>query len=161
MIDKLWLQQQVLQQLGEDVQRVEQAARFAHETATHEENIAENKYDTLGLEASYLAAGQARRAEALRQAISQWRQWVPLAYNDSQGIRLGALVWLADAQGQEQLLLVGPEGGTMKLRHGTDTIHVISHQAPLARALWGKDEGDEVILQVGGSRQQWVVLRVE
>jgi len=38
----------------------------AHETATHEENIAENKYVTLGLEAAYLATGQARRAEAIR-----------------------------------------------------------------------------------------------
>ena len=31
-----------------------------------EENIPENKYDTLGLEAAYLATGQARRAEAIR-----------------------------------------------------------------------------------------------
>lgn len=161
MIDKLWLQQQVLQRLAEDLQRVEDAARFAHETATHEENIAENKYDTLGLEASYLAAGQARRAEALRQAIGQWRQWVPQPYNEGQGIRLGALVWLADAQGHEQLLFVGPEGGTMKLSHGTAHIQVISIQAPLAQALWGKGEGDEVVLQMGAERQQWEVLRVE
>lgn len=161
MVDKLWLQQQVLQQLDEDLLRVEQAARFAHETATHEENIAENKYDTLGLEASYLAAGQARRAEALRQAISQWRQWVPQPYNESQGIRQGALVWLADAQGQEQLLFVGPEGGSMKLSHGTAHIQVISHQAPLAQVLWGKCEGDEVALQRGAERQQWEVVRVE
>lgn len=88
-MDKLWLQQQVLQRLADDLQRVEQAARFAHETATHEENIAENKYDTLGLEASYLATGQARRAEALRQALLQWRQWVPPSSN-----RLWAYSWV-------------------------------------------------------------------
>ena len=161
MVDKVWLQQQVLQQLNEDLLRVEQAARFAHETATHEENIAENKYDTLGLEASYLAAGQARRAEALRQAISQWRQWAPQPYNEGQGIRQGALIWLADAQGQEQLLFIGPEGGTMKLSHGGEHIQVISTQAPLAQALWGKCEGDEVVLQMGAERQQWEVVRVE
>lgn len=161
MVDKLWLQQQVLQQLEENLLRVEQAARFAHETATHEENIAENKYDTLGLEASYLATGQARRAEALRQAISRWRQWVPQPYTESQGIRLGALVWLADMQGQEQVLFLGPEGGTMKLRHGGAHIQVISDQAPLARALWGKCEGDEVVLQIAAERQHLEVLRVE
>ena len=160
-MDKLGLQQQVLQQLGEDLLRVEQAARFAHETATHEENIAENKYDTLGLEASYLAAGQARRADSLRQAIGQWRQWVPQPYNESQGIRLGALVWLADAQGLEQLLFVGPEGGTMKLIHSTAHIQVISHQAPLAQVLWGKCEGDEVVLQMGAEHQHLEVVQVE
>jgi hypothetical protein len=62
-MDKFLLQQQVLERLAEDLLQAEQAARAAHDTATHEENIAENKYDTLGLEAAYLATGQARRAE--------------------------------------------------------------------------------------------------
>ena len=72
-MDKLLLQQLVLKRLAEDLLQVEQAARVAHEAATHEENIAENKYDTLGLEAAYLAAGQTRRAEAIRQAMAHWR----------------------------------------------------------------------------------------
>lgn len=91
-MDKLLLQQQVLERLAEDLLQVEQAARTAHETATHEENIAENKYDTLGLEAAYLATGQARRAEAIRQAIAHWRQFRPRPYDASKGIQLGALV---------------------------------------------------------------------
>ena len=74
-MDKLFLQQQVLKRLAEDLLQAEQAARAAHETATHEENIAENKYDTLGLEAAYLATGQVRRAEAIRKALANWRQF--------------------------------------------------------------------------------------
>lgn len=107
-MDKTWLQQQVLQRLADDLLTTEQAARAAHETATHEENIAENKYDTLGLEASYLATGQARRAEAIREAMSVWRQFSPRPYNDSQGIQLGALVCLVDADEQRQQLFLGP-----------------------------------------------------
>ena len=34
------------------------AAEYARDEATHEQNKAENKYDTRGLEASYLARGQ-------------------------------------------------------------------------------------------------------
>ena len=49
----------------------------------------------------------------------------------------------------------------MKLSHGGAHIQVISTQAPLAQALWGKCEGDEVVLQMGAERQQWEVLRVE
>ena len=53
-MDKFVLRQQVLERLAEDLLQAEQAMRAAHETANHEENIVENKYDTLGLEAAYL-----------------------------------------------------------------------------------------------------------
>lgn len=110
-MDKSLLRQQVLERLAEDLLRVEQAAQTAHEAATHEENIAENKYDTLGLEAAYLATGQARRADAIRQAIVSWRSFSPALYNPSQGIQLGALIVLVDADDKQQRLFIGPEGG--------------------------------------------------
>lgn len=160
MIDKLWLQQQVLEQLAEALRQAEQAARTAHETATHEENIAENKYDTLGLEAAYLATGQARRAEVIRQAMAHWRQFRPPPYNASQGIQLGALVCLADASGTQQQLFLGPGGASMKLVHGADIVQVISSEAPLGKAMLGKCEGDEVVVQVARIRQQLEVMWV-
>lgn len=162
-MDKLLLQQQVLARLTEDLLQAEQGARTAHETATHEENVAENKYDTLGLEASYLATGQARRAEAIRQAISQWQQFRPRAYDARQGIQLGALVHLVDAEDKPQpCVFLGPEGGSMKLLLGSGlSVQVISGASPLGRALLGKQEGDEVEIQVASSRQRFEVLRVD
>lgn len=160
MTDKSLLQQQVLAQLAADLLQTEQAARVAHETATHEENIAENKYDTLGLEAAYLATGQARRAEAIRQAMTHWRQFRPRPYDPSQGIQLGALVCLVDADGEQQQFFLGPEGGSMRLLIGEQLVQVISSEAPLCRAMLGKCEGDEVALQVAALRQQWEVLWV-
>ena len=160
MMDKLLLQQQVLERLAEDLQQAEQAARAAHETATHTENIAENKYDTLGLEAAYLATGQARRADAIRQAIAHWRKFRPHPYNARQGIQLGALVCLVDADDRQQQLFLGPDGGNMKLSTGAAHIQVISSQAPLGEALLGKCGGDEVVIQIARNRQQFEVLRV-
>jgi transcription elongation GreA/GreB family factor len=159
-MDKPALQQQVLTQLAEDLQQAEQAARVAHETATHEENIAENKYDTLGLEASYLATGQARRAEGIRQAMATWRQFRPRPYDAGQGIQLGALVCLGNAQGEQQQLFLGPNGGSMKVRIGTLLVQVISPEAPLGMALLGKCEGDEVSLPGASSQQLFEVLQV-
>lgn len=161
MMDKLLLRQQVLDRLADDLLQVEQAARTAHETATHEENIAENKYDTLGLEAAYLATGQARRADAIRQAMAQWRQFQPRAYDASQGIQLGALVCLVDADDRQQQLFLGPDGGSMTLVSGTQPVQVISSQAPLGRALLGKGEGDEVTIQIAATRQRFEVLWVQ
>ena len=160
MMDKSLLQQQVLEQLAEDLRQVEQAAREAHETATHEENIAENKYDTLGLEAAYLATGQARRAESIRQAMAHWQQFRPRPYNASEGIQLGALVCLVDAGGKQQQLFLGPDGGSMKLVSGAACVQVISSEAPLGRAMLGKCEGDEVSLPGAPLRPQFEVLRV-
>jgi len=160
-MDKFVLQQQVLERLAEDLLQVEQAARAAHETATHEENIAENKYDTLGLEAAYLATGQARRADAIRQAMAHWRQFRPRPCDASQGIQLGAWVCLVDADGAQQHLFLGPDGGSMKLSIGRQSVQVISSESPLGRALLGRGEGDEVTVQVALVRQQFEVLWVQ
>jgi transcription elongation GreA/GreB family factor len=159
-MDKSLLQQQVLERLADDLLQVEQAARAAHETATHEENIAENKYDTLGLEAAYLAAGQARRADAIRQAMAQWRQFRPRPYDASLGIQLGALVCLVDADERQQQLFLGPAGGSMTLVSGAQPVQVISGEAPLGQALLGKGEGDEVSIPGAATRQRFEVLRV-
>ena len=160
-MDKTLLQQQVLARLEQDLLQAEQAARVAHETATHEENIAENKYDTLGLEAAYLASGQARRVEAIRQTLAVWRQLRPRAYDAGAGIQLGALVCLADAQDSQQLLFIGPDGASMKLINATLSIQVISSAAPLGKAILGKVPGDEVTITLGASRQSFTVIRVE
>ena len=159
-MDKQWLQQRVLERLAEDLRQAEQAAQAAHKTATHDENIAENKYDTLGLEAAYLATGQARRAEAIRRAMVDWRQFRPRPYDPGQGIRLGALVCLVDSDSMEQQLFLGPDGGSMKLLSGTQLVQVISSDAPLSRAMLGKCEGDEVWMQIASIRRRFEVLRV-
>ena len=62
----------LLGKLEVDLDVLQRAAQTAYEAATHEENVAENKYDTLGLEASYLATGQARRVEAIRPALKRY-----------------------------------------------------------------------------------------
>ena len=154
------LQQQVLEQLAKDLLQAEQAVRTAHETATDEENIAENKYDTLGLEAAYLATGQARRAEGIRQAMVDWRQFRPRPYDASKGIQQGALVCIVGSDGKQQQLFLGPDGGSMKLVTDAQIVQVISLEAPLGRAMLGKCEGDEVSIQIASIRQQFEVLRI-
>ena len=160
-MDKAWLQQQVLERLTADLQQAEQAAWVAHETATHEENIAENKYDTLGLEAAYLASGQARRAEAIGQTLNIWRQLRPREFDPAQGIQLGALVCLADEVDRQQLFFLGPEGASMKVLRDGKQVQVISIQAPLGMAMRGKAPGDELTVMPGSTQQAFVVLWVQ
>ncbi len=155
-MNKAHLLQSILEQLRADLARAEQAALTAYETATHEENIAENKYDTLGLEASYLATGQARRAEEIRLCLSAWQKLQLRPYDPDRGVQLTSLVWLSDERGAEQCLFLGPEGAGIKVRMDGQEVLVISPRAPIAQRLLGCNSGDEV--QIGN--QVLEVLRV-
>ena len=57
-------------------------------------------------------------------------------------------------------LFLGPDGGSMKLLRGAQTVQVISTEAPLGKALLGKCAGDEVSIQVASIRQRLEVLRI-
>ncbi|RRV29149.1 transcription elongation factor GreAB [Pseudomonas sp. o96-267] len=160
-MDKNQLLQDVLAHLQADLEQASLAALSAHEAATHEENVAENKYDTLGLEAAYLASGQARRVEELRQTLITWRQLRPRPFDKVQGIELGALILLASEDGHEQWLFLGPQGASMKLQHAGQNIQVLSNAAPLGRLLLGKHSGDEITLPMGQQLRAFEVLTVD
>ena len=143
----------MLQKLEIDLDVLQRAAQTAYEAATHAENIAENKYDTLGLEASYLATGQARRVEEIRQALKNCRA-MPLApYDAASGIQIGALIQLEAENGSAQWLFLAPDAAGLKLEHGAQTVTVITPRAPLGAALLGKQLDDEVQINVGGAVQ--------
>ncbi|WP_068824807.1 GreA/GreB family elongation factor [Pseudomonas sp. BMS12] len=156
-MSKLLLQQQVCQHLAADLNSLIAAAEAAHQAATHEESKAENKYDTRGLEASYLAAGQSRRVAEIRRALAAWRSLQLRPYDDAAGIQLGALVCLADEKGRRQRLLLGPDGAGLKLQDAQGEVVLISPHSPLGQQLQGQGPGDWV--QVAQTR--WQVLQVE
>jgi transcription elongation GreA/GreB family factor len=156
-MDKLLLQQQVCQRLEHDLAMLLAAADVARQAATHEESKAENKYDTRGLEASYLAAGQSRRAEEIRRALAAWRALQMRTYDDASGIQLGALICLVDPAQRQQWLLLGPDGAGLKLEHQGLEIMLITAQAPLGQQLLGRGPGDEV--QAGPA--VWRIAQVE
>src|SRR5690606_3070955 len=139
-VDKAQLLQAILERLRDDLALAQRAAQTAYETATDEENIAENKYDTLGLEASYLAAGQAKRVEEIRQALGAFQQLQPRSFEVERGIQLGALVSLMDAAGVEQQLFLGPDGAGLRLQLDDQAITVITARSPLGQTLLGKRE---------------------
>ncbi|WP_339408891.1 GreA/GreB family elongation factor [Pseudomonas sp. EA_35y_Pfl2_R5] len=159
-MNKSQLLQQVIARLEDDLLQAQQAALTAYETATHEENIAENKYDTLGLEASYLATGQARRAAAIRQTLANWKQLVLRAFDPQLGIQLGALIELSDDEDRHQCLFLGPDGAAMKLQQDGQTVQVIGPHAPLGQILLGKTVGDEVTLRVASGVQLLEIVRI-
>ncbi|WP_421526517.1 GreA/GreB family elongation factor [Pseudomonas yamanorum] len=160
-MNKHAVHQLVLDKLAVDLDIAQRAAQTAYETATHEENIAENKYDTLGLEASYLAAGQARRVEEIKQALTLCQNMQLRAYHDQRGIEVGALLGLVDENDRQQWLFLAPDGAGLKVDVVGQPVTVITPRSPLGKSLLGKFEGDEVEILVGGARQQFAVTEVK
>jgi transcription elongation GreA/GreB family factor len=152
------LLQRIISALAADLAVLHTAARAAHEAATHEECIPDNKYDTTALEASYIAQGQANRAQDIRRALETYRALELRDFDDNTPIRLGALVTLEDEDGNRRRFFLGPEAGGLKIVDGEDEIVVITPQAPLGRTLIGRLCGDE--LQAGSGTAQKILTIV-
>lgn len=150
----------MLEKLEIDLDVLQRAAQTAYEAATHEENVAENKYDTLGLEASYLATGQARRVEEIRQALKNCQAMTLAPLSAALGIQVGALIHLEAENGSEQWLFLAPDAAGLKLNLDGEAVTVITARSPLGAALLGKQLDDEVLINVGAVAQRFTIDEV-
>ncbi len=145
-MDKPSLLAQIVATLEHDLDVLTRAAQTAYEAATAEENIAENKYDTLGLEASYLATGQARRSAEIRKALLTYQQLLLRDHDPARGVQVSNLVTLEDEHGGRRRLFIGPEAAGLKIGEGDGLVTVITPRSPLGQQLLGKKVDDEVSL---------------
>ncbi len=152
----------IIEQLTHDLAVQFNAALAAHEASTHEENIPDNKYETLALEASYVAQGQANRAQEIRRALEAYKQLTLGKFDDGSAIGLTALVTLAGSDSTTRTFFIGPLEGGMKLLDdltGTE-IMVITPASPLGRDLIGMGVGDMVRLRIGSGTKEFEISGV-
>jgi transcription elongation GreA/GreB family factor len=135
------------------------AAQFSRAEATHESNKAENKYDTRGLEASYLARGQSRQAAELEAAIAEFEKLGARKFADGDEIAVGALVELEHG-GESSFYFVGPRAGGTEVVQDKKEILVITPQSPLGEQLMGKKSGDAWQLKLGREMRAAKILSV-
>ena len=136
------------------------AAEYARAEATHEQNKAENKYDTRGLEASYLARGQSRQAADIEKAIVEFEKLDGRTFASGEGIALGALVELEHG-GEKSYYFLGPRAGGTEVIHDRKEILVITPQSPLGEQLMGRKQGEQPQLNFGGAKQAASIVSVE
>src|SRR6476659_9810445 len=102
------LLERIIETLQDSLAVLEKAARASHAEATHESSKAENKYDTRGLEAAYLAGGQARAAKEIIDAIKLYEAMTPRDFAKGEEIDIGALVEVKSAR-DVSLYFIGPK----------------------------------------------------
>lgn len=144
--DKTEIFQQIIAQLEETLEVLLASAFTAKEASTNEEAKAENKYDTRGLEAAYLASGQVQRARELQEKIYNLKKF-PLAKTlKDERIALSALVDLKIDDDEQKTVFLLPVGGVEVLVNGTK-IQSLTPDAPLGKKLYGLSSGDEFDLK--------------
>src|SRR5258707_303872 len=105
-MNKAQLLKRIVASLSESLSVLERAARASHAEATHESSKAESKYDTRGLEAAYLAGGQARQAKEILDSIKVYESLTVKDFRADEPIDLTALVKL-DSDDARTMYFIG------------------------------------------------------
>src|SRR5688572_26652047 len=155
--DKHRVREAVLEKLIEQLAHAVQVADDTRKGATHEEAKPENDKDTRALEQSYLARGQAMRAEQLAEEREVLR-FMPLPQlSGDAAAQSGALVELEDEDGVTRLLFMAPHAGGTELNVEGMSVLVVTPISPLGAAILGRTIGDDVTLSVRGKRRNYVI----
>ena len=159
-IKKTQVVERLLEVLRQDMEDVSQIATSNAAEATHEESRAENDKDTRGLEASYLARGQAQRVVELESAIKNL-EYMPLKdFSENQPIASSALVKLLNEDDDEWFVFLCPWGGGTILKEKDIDIRIVGPQSPLGKSLLGKRVEDCFEIKLKGGAKEFEILEI-
>lgn len=136
------------------------SAKDAAAGATHEENRSEGDKDMRATEQSYIARGQAMRAEELAEQLQRLEGMELRAYGAEDAIGPSALVRVL-VDGAPRVFFVAPWGGGHELEVGGAKVMVITPASPVGRALVGRRAGEDFELAVKGALREWEIDAIE
>lgn len=154
-MDKPQLIALIKERLLKDLEGARNAAIESAESATDEEARAENKYDTRGLESSYLASAQAHYAKELQENLDLFNNLEIRPFGPNDPIATGAIITTLSSKGSEQFFLAPAQGGT-EIDTETGKILVITPKSPIGSQLLGKQTGGKTL-----GPDSKTILRVE
>ena len=153
------LLKKIIARLNENLDVLDKAARTSRAEATHESSKAESKYDTRGLEAGYLASGQARQAREILESIKTYEALPLRDFAADEAVEMTALVEL-EMDGARSRYFIGPKNGGLEIEHANEEITVITPQSPLGENLMGKQAGQRWTAKLGGSTVKYHLASV-
>lgn len=158
-MNKRALLKKIISQLHDELESYARAARAAHAEATDPQSKAENKYDTRGLEAAYLAGAQSRQAAETQTAIEAFQKLALKDFRAGEPIDLSAFVEV-ETRGERMWFFVGPSKGGLEVEHNSKEVVVITPQAPLGQELVGRKSGDRFKWGAGAGASEYKIVAV-
>lgn len=129
-----------------------EAANNAHIAATDEQSIPETQYDTLAIEASYLAEGQSKRISSLKEEIQAIEEMTLLSFDRDTPMNISALIQLTYKNNETKYVFIVPSSGGVKLPINNTVITCVTHASPLAQAIIGRKLEDDIEVIVQGKK---------
>ena len=158
-LDKEAVREAMLRELDRRIHAMTESVHATREGATHEESRPENDKDTRGLEASYLARGQAQRVVDLESDRVALQHLDLRRVGADEAIEPGALVEI-EVDGEPQTLLLALRGGGLRVEMGDDSVQVVTPSSPVGASLVGARVGESFELRVGGRRREYEIVGV-
>ena len=150
MPNKIQIVNTIISALVDKRQQAITAANQAHAAAVDDQSVAETQYDTLAIEASYLAEGQSKRVNEYQQAIDAFTQLkLALTIGNIHSINLGSLVQLSVVTKPNDWFFIGPAAGGFQTQIAGQYITVITPNSPMGKALIGKQQDDDIEVLIG------------
>ena len=159
-MDKTALLQAILAGLQSELTLLTDAANTARDEATNEESRAEDRFDMRSQSAAYLAAGQAKLAGEIADAVTAYQALPVRQFGPGAPVATGALVTL-EARGRRSWFFLGPQHGGLEVQVNGTTIMVVTAASPLGRQLVGRMVGDTVTLPSRTGLVKHVVVAME
>ena len=159
-MNKVLLLEKIISALQATYENAVEAAMRAYNTATNDENVAENKYDTLALEASYLAHGQAQRVAECEADIAAFKKLSILDNAGKSIVTLGCLVELIDNDDKHKYVFLGPSAGGLKLIFEQNEVIIVTPSSPLGGALMRRELDDEINIQIGNQVMNYEIAMI-
>ncbi len=156
---KFMLLLQLQQHIDAELLSLQKSVDSAAEAATHPEAKPENKYDTRGLEASYLAGAQKERVGELKAALQLLKNTTLRVFAETDRIGPTALVEL-EQDGQLSLCFLMAWGAGYALVWDERPVLTITPQSPLGQALIGKTQGDTALVKTAAGQREYEILAV-
>ncbi len=160
MKKKQALVKKIIAALALELERFAKAARAAHAEATDPQSKAEHKYDTRGLEAAYLAGGQARKVAETEENIEVYRKLRLVEFTAKTPLEVGALVQV-ELRGAANWFFIGPRAGGVEIVQDKQEITVITPESPLGEQLIGKLPGEQFRFGAGRDATEGRILAVQ
>lgn len=146
--------------IEEQIEVAERGRRDAIDESKAHKGAMASRYDTFKEEAQYLAGGLAARIQELSSQLAALKSMqMRLAANSK--VSGGAIVEVEDVDmSAKTKYFLLPAGGGNMYKVGGEQYLILTIQAPLARTLFGKTDGDEAEITIQGATKHLLVVSV-
>jgi transcription elongation GreA/GreB family factor len=150
----------VIADIEKQIETVERGRKDALEESKAHKGAMASRYDTFKEEAQYLAGGFAARIQELTSLLFALKS-LRMQVTANSKVSGGAIVEVEDTNtGVKTKYFLLPAGGGSVYEVNGEYYSTLTIQAPLARSLFGKTEGDEAEITIHGTTKHLFIVSV-